>query len=268
MTSKKYIILENDYLHVDNKKVYRIRASKEIEGVVSKNQLGGYIESENNLSHEGRCWISGKAVAMGRSTGSGDAQIKDNARIYGPSTVSGQAQVYNNAEVSGRAVVTDNTVLFQKAEIYGDAKISGNALVYDEANVMGMARVEGNARVFGRAILSGDVVVSGDARVYGSTIITKGTFSGILNHDDIQTMINTFKLTTLPTMQREILDIGENIKKRGKMQNHELDVLKSRLIQHHKSVETYIKFLHEELETIDGLMETYRMFIDLEDVGR
>ena len=36
--------------------VYRIRALKDF-GDVKAGDLGGYVNSEENLSHEGNCWI-------------------------------------------------------------------------------------------------------------------------------------------------------------------------------------------------------------------
>ena len=51
-------------------------------GEVKEGDLGGWIESEKNLSHEGDCWVSGDA------------------------DVSGDIEVYGNAEVSGDARVT------------------------------------------------------------------------------------------------------------------------------------------------------------------
>lgn len=266
MTSKKYSILEDDCKTVNRKKVYRIRAMRSIEGIVSTGETGGYVEAEKNLSHEGRCWIRDEAVAMGWSEVSEDAQIRDNAKAYGHAKVSGRALVYNSAEISGRAMVTGNASIFQKAEIYGDALVSGNAIVYDEASIMGMARIDENARVFGRAVLSGNVVITGNARIFGSTVISKGTFSsGAFNHDELQSMVNTFRLSTMPEILDDIHYIGEMIKKEGMVPRSELGGLKSRLLQYHRMMEGYKRFLVDELEIIDGLLETYRMFIEERD---
>jgi carbonic anhydrase/acetyltransferase-like protein (isoleucine patch superfamily) len=125
---KKYILRTDLKLKVGFTTLYRIERT-------SDNQLGGYIESEKNLSQSGDAWVSG------------------NARVYGNAQVSGDAWVSGNARVYGNAWVHGN------ARVYGDARVCGNAQVYGNARVHGDARVYGNARV------------SGDARVYGDAII-------------------------------------------------------------------------------------------------
>ena len=44
-------------------------------GNVSKGELGGYIEKEENLSQEGNAWVSGDARVFGDAMVSGDARV-------------------------------------------------------------------------------------------------------------------------------------------------------------------------------------------------
>nr|DAW93051.1 MAG TPA: Putative transferase, nesg, ydcK, Structural Genomics.38A [Caudoviricetes sp.] len=104
----------------------RIRALIDF-GNVKKGELGGFIEKEENLSHENNAWVY------------------DDAWVYGNAEVSGNARVYSDAEVYGNAKVYDD------AWVYGNAKVSGNARVYGNAKVYGNARVSGNAEVSGNA---------------------------------------------------------------------------------------------------------------------
>ena len=67
--------------------LYRIKALSSF-GYVSAGDLGGFLESEKNLSQNGNAWVSG------------------NARVYGSAEVSGSAEVYGNARVSGNAEVS------------------------------------------------------------------------------------------------------------------------------------------------------------------
>ena len=46
-------------------------------GRVKKGDFGGLIESENNLSHEGNCWVFVRARV------SGDARVYDDAVVGG-----------------------------------------------------------------------------------------------------------------------------------------------------------------------------------------
>ena len=84
--SKKYELIQNT-ISINNKKLYQIRALKNF-GIVKKGDLGGFIESKENLSHDGDCWIS------------------ENAQVYGNARVSENAQIYGDAWVYGNAIVS------------------------------------------------------------------------------------------------------------------------------------------------------------------
>ena len=81
---KKYELTEQ---HPDTG-LWRIKALRDF-GNVAKGDIGGWIEGEKNLSHEGYAWVSG------------DAEVYGNAWVYG------NAEVYGNARVS-RAKHTSN----------------------------------------------------------------------------------------------------------------------------------------------------------------
>ena len=83
--------------------------------VISKGELGGWIEKESNLS--GNAWVSGNALVCGDARVSGDARVYGNAWVYGNARVSDNAWVFDNAWVSGSARVS------------GNACVSGNASV-------------------------------------------------------------------------------------------------------------------------------------------
>lgn len=53
---KKYRLLKDDTVVVNNKTLYRIEALRDFSNI-KKGDLGGYVEKENNLSHNGCCWI-------------------------------------------------------------------------------------------------------------------------------------------------------------------------------------------------------------------
>ena len=71
--------------------------------VISKGELGGWIEKESNLSDS--AWVYGDAWVSGSAEVSGDALVSDSAWVYGDAEVSGSAEVYGNARVSGDAEV-------------------------------------------------------------------------------------------------------------------------------------------------------------------
>lgn len=57
----KYELLKDDTKIMSGRTLYRIKALRDF-GDVTKGDLGGYIESENNLSHYGNAWVCGNAV--------------------------------------------------------------------------------------------------------------------------------------------------------------------------------------------------------------
>jgi len=84
---KKYEFTE-ETKRIGNIELHRVRALCDFKDVKS-GDLGGWIEREENLSHEGSCWVYG------------DAQVCDNAQVYGSAQVCDNARVCVSAWVCG-----------------------------------------------------------------------------------------------------------------------------------------------------------------------
>ena len=122
--NKKYELVLNDNIKVGDKTLYRIKALIDFGyGYIKAGELGGYIEKESNLSHEGNCWVSGNAKVFGDARISRNAWVFDNAKVYGNAMVYGDAEVFGDAEVYG------NTKVFGNAKVFGDATICNNAYI-------------------------------------------------------------------------------------------------------------------------------------------
>jgi carbonic anhydrase/acetyltransferase-like protein (isoleucine patch superfamily) len=173
MNNKKYELIPSD-----KRNLFRIKALKAFSDV-KKGDLGGYVESEDNLSQQGTCWVYGDAQVhsnarvlddawiYGDAYVYGDAKVHGNAWVYDNARVYGHAQVYGDAKVYGNAKVHDNARVYCHAQVYGDAKVYGNAKVHDNARVLGNAWASGNTNVYGDAYVYGYAQVYGDAYVYG-----------------------------------------------------------------------------------------------------
>lgn len=155
--SKKYK-LTDETINLNGATLYRIEALKDF-GEIKKGDKGGFIESENNLAHEGDAWVSDNAHVYG------DACVFDNARVYNNAFVSGYAQVYGNAFVYGNAWLYDNTRVCGYAWVADNARVYGDANVCDDSSVFGSALVYDNARVYGDALVRGYACVCGDAEI-------------------------------------------------------------------------------------------------------
>ena len=170
---KKYELTGEFIEHQSGKKLYRIRALVSF-GVVAAGQLGGFVESENNLDQ----------------SLSGDAQVSGNAWVYGDAQVYGDARVYGDAWVSGNVRVSGNAWVSGNARVYGDAQVYGDARVYGDAWVYGDAQVSGNAWVRSYAVISERKMIFWASNVgseYGTLtvfngkdglIVTRGCFTG------------------------------------------------------------------------------------------
>lgn len=155
--SKKYK-LTDETINLNGATLYRIEALKDF-GEIKKGDKGGFIESENNLAHEGDAWVSDNAHVYG------DACVFDNARVYNNAFVSRYAQVYGNARVYGNAWLYDNTRVCGYAWVADNARVYGDANVCDDSSVFGSALVYDNARVYGDALVRGYACVCGDAEI-------------------------------------------------------------------------------------------------------
>ena len=61
--------------------LHRIKATVEF-GFVKVGELGGWIEKEENLSHEGKAWVCGNAKVWGNAKVCGDAKVWGNAEVF------------------------------------------------------------------------------------------------------------------------------------------------------------------------------------------
>ena len=166
-------------------RLYKIKALIDIPDInVKSGDIGGYIESEQNLSHKGNCWIAEDAMVYGDAEVFGDAQVYGNARVYGRAVIYGSARVFDNAQifedasVDGNAMVYGNANIyngasaFEYAEVYGDAKMYGNSIAFGRSSICGSSLVSGNSCVYGNAKILGDSEIRGDVSICSDALIS------------------------------------------------------------------------------------------------
>lgn len=122
---KKYEMTSNTK-EFSGHKLFQIKALKNF-GSIKAGDLGGYIEKEENLSHDGRAWVYNNAKVFG------NALVRGNARVYGKAWVCDNVKIYDNAQVSDNAKIFSNAYVFGNAIICGNVLIYGNAWIYDDA---------------------------------------------------------------------------------------------------------------------------------------
>ena len=127
--SKKYE-LTDETMEWEGHTLHRIKALRDFN-YVKAGDLGGWVESEDNLSQYEKCWLYGDAIVCGNARIYGDAIVYDNARVCDNAIVHDNARVYGDAIVYDNARVCDNAIVYGDARVYGNARVCDNAIVYD-----------------------------------------------------------------------------------------------------------------------------------------
>mgnify|MGYP000192235357 CR=1 FL=1 len=95
----------------------RIRAVTAFGGVEA-GDIGGWIEKEENLSHDGSAWVHSSAWVYGDARVYGDAEVCGDAWVYGDARVHGNARVYGDARVCGNAEVCGDAEVYSANHIF------------------------------------------------------------------------------------------------------------------------------------------------------
>ena len=110
--NKKYELTPETKL-IDGHTVYRIKALKSFKTIigrkVNKGNLGGWGESEANLSQEGLCWLFDDAVGYENSRRSENSVGYDNSQQFGDSRQFGNSWQSGDSQQSGSSVQYGNS---------------------------------------------------------------------------------------------------------------------------------------------------------------
>lgn len=175
MDNAKYR-LTDDTIEFSGNTLHRIEAVRDF-GNVKAGERGGYIQTEDNLSHFGHCWIYDTSIACENAVVMDDASVlghsivRSNAMVGGSVMIRLETVVDGHARLSGRAD-TWSSLILDRARVSGDAqimgsKIKGHAAVCDRARVSN-AVLDRSARVCDDAVVV-DTSLVGRVRVGGTT---------------------------------------------------------------------------------------------------
>lgn len=103
---------------------FRIIALRDFADVKA-GDIGGYVGGENNLSHEGNCWIYDDAMAY------------DAACVIDDATMHDQAEIFGNAVLLSNAMMRDRSSAFCCAWIGHNAFLHGCEAVGGHTSVIG-----------------------------------------------------------------------------------------------------------------------------------
>ncbi|VEJ45269.1 hypothetical protein [Bartonella vinsonii] len=131
VVTKKYEFINETRLFA-NRTLYRIKALRNFSDVKA-GQLGGFIENENNLSHDGNCWVYDNALVLN------PAHVSQDAKVFNNSVIAGF--VYGKACVFGKAIIFDHAHVYGNARIYDHARVINHLHVCEYANLHGMVMI-------------------------------------------------------------------------------------------------------------------------------
>lgn len=151
---KKYTLSDQAMRLADGTILHRIRALKSFDAngrIVLKGALGGWVQSEDNLSQKGKCWIH------------------DDARAYGQSRVLDDATLHDESEIADNVVISDAAAMYDHSSAMDSARISGDTRIMDFASIQDTAQIKNaiafeNSRIFSNAIVTG-------GRIFGKAVI-------------------------------------------------------------------------------------------------
>ena len=189
ISNQKYKI--TDIAHEEYPFLHRIRALRDICGEIRAGDIGGFVESESNLSAEpGDCaWIFDDAIACG------------SAYVSKGSVMSGHSRAEDNAYLRG-------------ASMTGKALASGNAQIIHDPHTMGTPILSGNCKVYGT--IQGDVRVTGSAVILPCEEVRNDTRDTFVLSGKSRSVIRGIGRETLKPLQKEVSPMKTKTpKKRG-----------------------------------------------------
>ena len=204
---QKYEI--TDIAHEEYPFLHRIRALRDICGEICAGDIGGFVESESNLSAEpGDCaWIFDDAIAAG------DAYVDRDACLRGDAIACGSAYVSKGSVMSGHSRAEDNAYL-RGASMTGKALASGNAQIIHDPHTMGTPILSGNCKVYGT--VQGDIRITGSAVILPCEEVRNDTRDTFVLSGKSRSVIRGIGRETLKPLQKEVSPMKTKTpKKRG-----------------------------------------------------
>lgn len=164
MSKLQYAYEITDIAHPQFPQLHRIRAIVDIDKDVHAGDLGGYVESYENLGDtiplgDTHAWIYDEAICCNSGF------VTQNGKLRGSAIVCGRALVSGSAVVREKAILEDYAVVVA-GEVYGQARISGNAAVFKNPESQYSPKISGNAKILGR--------IGGRVHISGNTVLMPG----------------------------------------------------------------------------------------------
>lgn len=137
----KYRITE--FTHPKYPWLHRIQAVTDIGEHVKCGDLGGFVQSEDNLSQEGTCWIYDRAICCEDAYVTQAACMYDDAVAKECAWIGGTATMHDEALAEGDSIMKSGSIR-EKGQIAGDAFVTKNERSGYSPLIFGSSRVYGS----------------------------------------------------------------------------------------------------------------------------
>ena len=180
MSNQKYEI--TDVAHEKYPFLHCIRALQDVRPDVKAGDLGGFVESESNLSFEpgDTAWIYGDAIAAGSACVDKGSVLRDQAVICDCAYVS------EGSVLCGHARAEDNAYI-RNSVMKEHARASGNAMIIDSTDTHKTPEIAGNSVVYGKVV--GLVQISGEAVLFDTEEISNPSLDTFILSDQGRSII-------------------------------------------------------------------------------
>ena len=162
--------------------LHRIRALRDIGSEIKAGDLGGFVESEGNLSFEAEddAWIFNDAIAAGEGHVDKGSVLRERA------IVCCCAYASHGTEMSGDSRAEDDAYI-RGARLSRCARVSGNGMVLQSPTTKAAPILTGSCSVYGKVI--GDVTLTGTAVVISGEEILNESLDTLIIDDRGRTII-------------------------------------------------------------------------------
>ncbi len=206
ISNNKYEI--TDISHEEYPFLHRIRALRDVGAEVKAGDLGGFVESESNLSTVpgDNAWIYEDAIAAG------DAYVDQNATLQGKAVACDQAYISQNALLAGNSRAEDMAYICGGVLLDG-ARCSGSSMVLPSPDTHNVPVLSGECAVYGKVM--GDVGVQGNAVILEGETIQNNTLDRLLLDERGRSILRDPSRDELAPNQRQPVQYKDKKKKRG-----------------------------------------------------
>ena len=180
MSNKKYEI--TDIAHDKYPFLHRIRALQDIGSDVKAGDLGGFVESESNLSTEldDTAWIYNDAIAAGGAYVDMASHLRDRAIVCDCAYVSKGSVLYGDVRAEDNAYI-------RGAVMKGHARASGNAMILNSSDTHRSPELSENSVIYGKIV--GEIRIAGSVIVFDTEEISNPSLDTFVLNDQGRSIV-------------------------------------------------------------------------------